>query len=188
MMSTIFQTEKDARDELNKIDYDPKEHGCIVTNANVLMTMQCFFRVSKIVCDPQFIARTIQKIREWIEEFEGNDQEGVLNFFMKANAEIGQAHREIRHNNVYMFRSALTNVMSCGTKLLTPLELILLQMLMTDEDELNDLETDMDFFGEFMNMPEEHEKLARIDFLKECNERVNKRTCICQIVTLECIV
>jgi len=78
--------------------------------------------------------------------------------------------------------------MSCGTKLLTPLELILLQMLMTDEDELNDLETDMDFFGEFMNMPEEHEKLARIDFLKECNERVNKRKCICQIVTLECIV
>lgn len=143
------------------------------------MTAICFYRVSKVVCDEQFVARAIQKFREWIETFSGNDQEGAQAFFKEIYSKIGQAHSEIHHPNVYMFRVALATIDSFGQKLFTPLEQILLQMLMTDEGEFNDLESDFDFHSEFLDMPEADEKAAQIDFMNEIMSRLNSRSQMC---------
>ena len=76
-------TIEDCEKAMDKIDFDPtKDGGCNVSNENVIMTMCCFNKVSKIVCDETFVSSTISKVREWIETFQGNDQEGALDFFM----------------------------------------------------------------------------------------------------------
>jgi len=71
---------------------------------------------------------------------------------------IGSANANINSQNIFMYRMALKSIVFKGKPLLTRLELIMLQMLLTDGDSINDLEIDHDFANEFINMPEEHEK------------------------------
>lgn len=61
----------------------------------------------------------------------------------------------------------------------------MLQLLMSDDTEFNDLEADFDFFQEFIDMPEEEEAHAKVDFMKEVMERLNERKCCAQLITIE---
>ena len=57
------------------------------------MTMKCFSLIAEVICKESFVEGVIGKVRQWIETFAGNDQEGALAFFMAEYSRIGQANR-----------------------------------------------------------------------------------------------
>lgn len=68
----------------------------------------------------------------------------------------------------------------------TPLEQVLLQMLLTDQDNFNDMGLDFDFFKEFTEMPDEDESQQTFDaFVKEVHQRLMIRKHLCEIICAE---
>lgn len=146
----------------------------------------CFYRLSRLIIDDKtFIKNTIKKIRDWIETFEGNDQEGAQAFFFDKFGAIGRANSHIKHVNIYMARMAFGSITAYGKPLLSVTEILSLSMLLVDDDQINDLEIDNDFIKEFINMPEDHETQALKEFLKECDIRLSKRKTMCHLIAME---
>lgn len=95
-------------------------------------------------------------------------REFLFNSFQKFLSE----NNDVKEYNVYICRMTFGSIVQYGKPVFNRLELIFLQMLLTDSDTLNRLYLDFEFIKDFINMPQNGEDSFIVEFNKECLERI----------------
>lgn len=64
-----FKTEEEAMAKLDEFNYDPEKEkdGPVVTDESSVKTLIAFYKVSEIVCKPEFVLATIKFMQEWVK-------------------------------------------------------------------------------------------------------------------------
>lgn len=152
--------------------------------------MICFYKLSELVVNTEFITQLIGKVEDWLETFEGNNEDGATEFLRQKFKKIVEETEGLDELNTYMVRSALTDVKDekGNAKLLEPLELLTIQILLADIDGLNEMEIDQDYLKDFIRVPEPEDKECIDEYIAECKERLVERAYMCKTVVYETIV
>ena len=181
-----------ARKEFAKFDYDPATSGCLSPRQRnqTIQSMICFYKLSELVVNTEFITQLIGKVEDWLETFEGNNEDGATEFLRQKFKKIVEETEGLDELNTYMVRSALTDVKDekGNAKLLEPLELLTIQILLADIDGLNEMEIDQDYLKDFIRVPEPEDKECIDEYIAECKERLVERAYMCKTVVYETIV
>jgi len=109
--------------------------------------MICFYKLSEIVVNTDFISKTIGKIEDWLERTEGNDEDYATSYLRDKFKKIIHDTEGLDELNTYMVRAALTELKEdenddSSANLLDPIELLAIQILLADIDGFNEMEID----------------------------------------------
>lgn len=123
--------------------------------------------------DLSFLKSTLQNLKAFVEQLEGNDAEALSSYF-KASAKAKFQKYEIHEPNVLLYHFAFHEMQRKGKRVLTDLQALLLSSLLLSRANMNTLALDFDYYEEFIHLPDEGEHAAMHIFLEEAVERLER--------------
>lgn len=142
--------------QVNDIRFDDYEvkHDLIIRASDGL------YRLQKLILDANLVRRTIQRYRDWVQSFVGNNEEGASTFIMETiKTTMSNQNSHLMHSmNTLMFRYAMLKAVDRnGEKIFDFFDLLRFTFLCADREGYNTLELDNEFVKRLLSLGDSDE-------------------------------
>lgn len=123
----------------------------------VMKNVRSVFLLQKKLLNMEDFKATMTKLRHWMHSFKGNNEEGILRFFVGNISDVMSKpqNAHLTEQNALMMRYVFLMAKDeAGEQIFDLFDLLRIMWLLVERDGYNELEIDNEYFKELINLSE----------------------------------